>query len=339
MNANDLKTVLDLHSKWLKGDPSGSRADLSRADLSGADLYAANLNGSNLSGANLRDADLSRALGVELALARAPHLTEGAVIGMNAPGVSTSPSLGSIRELLDLSLPQPNRAGWPKGETMDTNELQTVLSLHSKWFEGDPTGSRADLRGADLSGAFLYRANLSGADLSGANLMHAELRRATLTVANLSGAALRHADLSRANLAEANLGGADLTDADLRGANLRYANLSGAVGAELALAQASHLGKGLVTGWKKCKSGVIVKLLVPEGAKRSHGNSRKCRAEYADVLEVFGAEVGISVHDGKTEYRPGARVMCDKWDDDRWNECSGGIHFFITRIEAEGYST
>jgi len=31
-------------------------------------------------------------------------------------------------------------------------------------------------------------------------------------------------------------------------------------------------------------------------------------------------------------------VRCDKWDDDRWNECSGGIHFFLTRAEAEAYS-
>jgi hypothetical protein len=84
-------------------------------------------------------------------------------------------------------------------------------------------------------------------------------------------------------------------------------------------------------------NGVIVKLRIPEAARRSHGSSRKCRAEYADVLEVFGAEIGISSHDRKTEYRAGNRVKCHKWDEDRWNDCSGGIHFFITRIEAENY--
>ena len=26
-----------------------------------------------------------------------------------------------------------------------------------------------------------------------------------------------------------------------------------------------------------------------------------------------------------------------KWDEDRWNECANGIHFFITREEAEAY--
>ena len=150
--------------------------------------------------------------------------------------------------------------------------------------------------------------------------------------ANLSGANLSGADLNGADLRGANLSGANLS-----GANLSGANMSGAVGAELALAMVSHLPEGPFIGWKKCKDGVIVKLRIPEAAKRSHGASRKCRAEFADVLEVFGAEVGISQHDGKTEYRPGKRVRCDNWDDDRWNEFSGGIHFFITRIEAENY--
>lgn len=55
-------------------------------------------------------------------------------------------------------------------------------------------------------------------------------------------------------------------------------------------------------------------------------------------VEELLAEVGISTHDNKTEYRKGAIVRCHEWDDNRWNECSGGIHFFITRAEAEAYN-
>jgi hypothetical protein len=82
---------------------------------------------------------------------------------------------------------------------------------------------------------------------------------------------------------------------------------------------------------------VIVKLLIPEAAKRSHAFGRKCRAEYADVLEVIGAEVGISRHDNKTEYRVGSRVTPDSFDENWMDECSHGVHFFISRIEAENY--
>jgi hypothetical protein len=48
----------------------------------------------------------------------------------------------------------------------------------------------ADLRCADLCGAYLRGANLSDADLSGANLRGAYLRGADLSGANLSGAYL-----------------------------------------------------------------------------------------------------------------------------------------------------
>ena len=63
MNNEELKKVIELHKKWLKGEENGVRANLSGADLrdanlSGAYLSGANLSGADLSGANLRGADL-----------------------------------------------------------------------------------------------------------------------------------------------------------------------------------------------------------------------------------------------------------------------------------------
>ena len=150
--------------------------------------------------------------------------------------------------------------------------------------------------------------------------------------ANLSGANLRSANLSGADLRSANL-----RSANLSGADLRRADLSGALNSELAQAQVSIVSEGNVVGWKKCRDNVIVKLLIPQKAKRSNASGRKCRAEYVQVLRVFGSDLGISSHDGKTEYRKGEIVRCDKWNEDRWTECGGGIHFFLTRIEAESY--
>ncbi len=88
-------------------------------------------------------------------------------------------------------------------------------------------------KGANLSGANLYRANLRWANLYRANLEEANLRwadleGANLEEANLSGADLRWANLRGANLYRANLSRADLSRADLRGANLSGANLEGA---------------------------------------------------------------------------------------------------------------
>jgi hypothetical protein len=196
---------------------------------------------------------------------------------------------------------------------------------------------KANLSGADLSRANLYGANLYGADLSGANLYGANLSRANLSGADLSGANLSRADLSGADLSGANLSGADLSRANLSRADLYRADLKDAKGADLAIAKTRILADGDLIGWKKCRQGVIVKLRIPESAKRSHAFGRKCRAEYVDVLEVIGGEVGVSGHDGKTEYRAGQRVTPDAFDENWQDECSSGIHFFITRAEAEAY--
>ena len=159
---------------------------------------------------------------------------------------------------------------------------------------------------------------------------------------SLQSADLQYADLQSANLQYANLQYADLQSADLRYANLRsadlqYANLQSAKNSEIAIAQTRILPDGDLIGWKKCRDGVIVKLLIPIKAKRSHAFGRKCRAEYVKVLDVIGAKEGLSQQDGTTKYIKGKKVKCDKWEDDFTQECAGGIHFFITRIEAENY--
>ncbi len=185
----------------------------------------------------------------------------------------------------------------------------------------------ADLRGADLHGANLRWADLYGADLYGANLHGADLREANLRWADLYGADLRGADLRGANLRGADLHGADLREAK---------NIP-----ESAAAQSVIVPDGDIIGWKKCKdekeNKVIVKLLIPSKAKRSNGSGRKCRAEFAKVLEIIGGKKAISLHDSVTEYKVGKTVKCDKWNEDRWEECGGGIHFFITRKEAEDF--
>ena len=133
----------------------------------------------------------------------------------------------------------------------------------------------------------------------------------------------------------------NLRDANLRGANLSGANLCDAKNAELAIARTQILPEGDLIGWKKCLSGVIVKLKIPAAAKRSHAFGRKCRAEFAEVLEIIGTDVGFakSSYDTKFEYRIGDIVRpTEKFDEDFQNECASGIHFYITKIEAENHS-
>ena len=196
----------------------------------------------------------------------------------------------------------------------------------------------ANLYGANLRGANLREADLYGANLRGANLREADLRGANLYGANLYGANLRGANLRGADLRGADLRGANLYGANPRGANLRGADLYGALNADLVIAHTRILPEGDLIGYKKCKDNIIVKLKIPADAKRSHALGRKCRAEFAEVLEIFGVGKAYSQHDGSFEYEVGKIVKPTAVFDENWvDECSTGIHFFITKIEAENY--
>ena len=207
--------------------------------------------------------------------------------------------------------------------------------------------------GANLRGAVLYGANLRNADLYGANLYGADLCGAVLYGANLYGANLRNADLYGADLYGADLYGANLYGACLRGAYLRNADLRGAnlygadlCGADLRGVRGAYIAcptDGSFIGWKKA-SGYIVKLQIPEDARRSSAGGEKCRCDKAYVVEIQnadGTKADIdtihSNHDANFVYTVGATVEVSDFDDDRWSECAPGIHFFIDRRAAVEY--
>ena len=253
---------------------------------------------------------------------------------------------------------------------IDEAELNKILSNHKLWLMDESNGIRADLSGvdleyADLDGADLRDANLSGADLRGAdlrsaNLWYADLRGADLRDASLGCADLGYADLGGANLSGADLEYADLKDADLRGANLGHANLYGADlgGADLGGANlwSTDLScvkniffpmacpeKGSFIAFKKAGC-YIIELFIPSNAKRCSATSRKCRCSKAKVISITtpsGDKTNItevhSNYDPNFIYKLGEYVEVKNFDDNRWNECSTGIHFFITRQEAVNY--
>jgi hypothetical protein len=207
------------------------------------------------------------------------------------------------------------------------------------------TSAAVTLRDAVMD-AIKQKINLSSADLRSTDLRSANLRSTDLRSANLRSANLSSADLSTANLSFANLSYADLRSANLRSANLSFANLSYAdlryainITDKLAIAQFQFIPTdGPFIGWKKCQNGVIVKLCVSKSAQRSHGTERKCRASQVKVLEVFGASEGISSYDPSVIYRKGKLVKCvAPFDTNRWDTCASGIHFYLTREEAEAH--
>ena len=141
---------------------------------------------------------------------------------------------------------------------------------------------------------------------------------------------LSSANLSSANLSSANLRSANLSFADLSSANLSSANL------RKLYAVRTILPEGDLIGYKQLRGGTICKLRIPADAKRVGGLvGRKCRAQFAVVLEGEG----ISMHDPQFKYTVGQTVKpTGEFNDSLVSECESGIHFFITRQEAEDYN-
>ncbi len=229
--------------------------------------------------------------------------------------------------------------------------LKDILKKHKHWIEEDCKGwenMKADLNGADLRWANLHDADLYGADLNGADLRWANLRGANLHDADLYGADLYGADLRGANLRcadlrGANLNGADLYGADLYGADLRGANLYGADlrGAKNLIFPLSCPEIGSFIGFKKAHDGIVT-LKITEDAKRSSATTRKCRCNKAEVIQIEGFDgkqltQTCSAYDKSFIYRVGDVVEVDDFCEDRWDECSTGIHFFITKEEAVNF--
>ena len=215
---------------------------------------------------------------------------------------------------------------------MKQEQIEKILEEHKAWLNRTG-GAKADLHGADLCGA----------DLCGADLRDADLRGANLCGANLCGADLCGAYLCGADLYDANLRGADLRDADLCGADLRGANLRGVRYNEQTAYYAMQCPeKGAYIGYKKAE-GKIVELEIQADAKRSSATTRKCRASKAKVLSITSIdgkehfEEAKSSRDQSFVYRVGKTVEVKDFDEDRWRECSTGIHHFITREEAAMY--
>ena len=118
---------------------------------------------------------------------------------------------------------------------------------------------------------------------------------------------------------------------------IELADLSGAKGKESALAQTIIVPAGVLTVWKKLRNNVIAELQIPANAKRSNGSGRKCRFEFAVVVSLSSGTTGYSLYAPTFVYSVGETVKCDKWCEDRWQTCGGGIHAFLTREEAEAF--
>ena len=126
-------------------------------------------------------------------------------------------------------------------------------------------------------------------------------------------------------------------DGSLRGADLRGADLGDPSKPETKpKGLASFRVCPEVGAFKKLGNGTIAELSIPASAARVNAyGSRKCRSSEVKVISGEGP----SGHDSTFVYKKGATMKpVAAFCDDPCIECASGIHFFMTREEAEDYT-
>ena len=215
------------------------------------------------------------------------------------------------------------------------------------------------LEEAVKQGVSLAYADLRGANLAGANLSYANLNNANLFGADLSFTNLSDTNLSYSNLKRTELFGTNLSYANLSNVQLSYVNLDdtyffyNAILDNVKGLNDKCPKEGSFIGWKICYINhrhpykcclYIVKLEIPEDAKRSSSTTNRCRCSKAKVLDIqklngTKADVDIvySGYDKNFKYKVGEIVEVPDFDERYWKECSRGIHFFMNKEDAIKY--
>lgn len=250
-------------------------------------------------------------------------------------------------------------------QTMTKEDIAEQLKRHKKFLSANDGRLHPP---AVFNHASLYNRNFSGINLSRARFHCAAFRRVNFSHANLAGA-----NFERAAFDDVNFSDADLTGANFDGAYFIYANLENADmrGVSLEGTRFEHVlinentkifiplrcpSSGSFIGWKKAHYETpesteyyphcIVKILVPEDARRSSAFGEKCRCDKAVILGAYDCATGCpleqsivirSVHSFDFAYHIGDTITIPDFDDHRWVECSYGFHFFIDEESAKNY--
>lgn len=256
-------------------------------------------------------------------------------------------------------------------------EIRNTLGFVMFEYECEDNTMKKTVENAVKHHVDLSNANLCGADLTNANLTNIKACNATFRDAVLKNAVLdngilvntdfvrtdlintsfRMANVSLGNFISASMQNTVFSYADIYNARFE-SNITGAVFSNCK--GYKHMfeyregipmncpSDGAFIGWKIIMDDYsniyLVKLQIPEDARRSSSFGRKCRCDKAKVLEIknmrTGELVSSVVNDSyykPTRYTCNEMVYPDSFDENRWIECSNGIHFFINKDEALNY--
>ena len=177
-------------------------------------------------------------------------------------------------------------------------------------------------------------ASLKGSTIENSLFDQCTFRKTCFQNANMKGAALRYDDLT----------GADIRGANLFSAVLEFADLTDIISDEdTKFFRLYCPEKGAFLGYKKCFNNRLVQLLIPADAKRTSATLNSCRCSKAKVLTIKSFDYSEEYDEAWSRvdenfvYRRGQWVEVKDFNEDRWQDSTTGIHFWLTREEAKAY--
>ena len=201
-----------------------------------------------------------------------------------------------------------------------------------------------NLENYDLSDMNFSHSNFINVNLSNVNFCSSQLVNVLLDDCDLQNANLKNANLERASLRRANLTKVDISGARLYAAVLENASLDDIIFDDKTENFCIHCPEqGAFVAYKKGLDNLIIKLLIPSDARRVSSTMNCCRCDKAKVLEIKNFE-GTKFFDEAWStvaenfcYKLGEWVYAENFNEDRWYDSTGGIHFWMTEDEAKAY--
>ena len=268
-----------------------------------------------------------------------------------------------------------NYANFRGAHIINCNFEGAVLT-NSVFDDASITGSNfnyttAEPCGASFCGASFCAATLANVSMNDCSLSIASFIEATLKHVSIKQSSLIKACFNRAYVSDSILQGSDLSQAKFVDAKIYHCVFTGSrvsdinmIGAQMECPDGLDAcegfnaecisfacpAEGSFVAWKACRDNTICKILIPEDAKRSSAFGRKCRASKFKVLEIYHVDldtnvIGVTDREFATSmfnpdwiYERGKTYEEPNFVNDRFKECTVGLHFFMNKQDAIDYA-
>lgn len=201
-----------------------------------------------------------------------------------------------------------------------------------------------DLTGMDLSNIDFTLSSFQNTVLDRVNFENSNVENTLFDGCPMKSAVFKNAWMRTASFRYCDMRSCNIEGANLFGAVLEHANLEGIISNEDTQWFRLHCPeKGAFLAYKKCVNDRMVQLLVPADAKRTSATMPSCRCSKAKVLTIKSFdynqnfEEAWSLVDENFVYRKGQWVEVKDFNENRWQDSTTGIHFWLTRAEAQAY--